>query len=1091
MFKNSKIKMCIVCVILLSFTLFTVYPSFSASGVELKWKVDLGDHAKTFIGPLASDLDGDNQLEIVIVGGTEDYGSDGTVTALDGETGDIIWQVSPGGIGMHSPFEIADLNKDNLPEIVIAAKDGVLVLHGNDGSVYWRNKAAPSEENYLVVLDINADGYPEIFVSRGYGPYHGFDWISELSWDGNILRQTWVWHPCWGGLTIGDTNKDGIFELYQTDRNLDYVGKRDDGPDPYPRGGTGLRALDAETLTPLWNDPTLRCSSHNAMLADVDRNGVQDVIVGLQDGGIAVLNSMDGSVLTTNGKFRQDWFEDMSVHSQPTIFDLDGDRNLEMITANRSSVKIFDLYDWKLDTTLSDDQGFPLITTEPPKVGEITGDGKMDIIAVTGYTQYMYIYSYDPASKTYKIAYKIDGLLNANAFSLVQDVDNDNLNELILSSGTGAVYAFDTPGETQSPPPDSEIQFYSQNRLGAAEFVASPIPQKPVIKNPNPASGSLNQETNPKFSIEVVDFQGDLVDITFSTNTTGTWKEIASYNNVKSGSYSAEAPSMTQKGTKYYWKVSASDGVNANSATYFFSSYSDPPTQDKPTIASDDEKLVANNQTTKDSNGDAVTNIYNWIINDESMTNLLMPFDTRTSNNPLILNEIFADDFESENHNWNTETWNRDTSQKHSGTYSAHASDLVSKSIDTSGAESITISFWYRDHGIDDEDLVVLQFWDGSSYTDVFNLGNTEPEDMWHYYTVQTLEPRYLISSFKIRFAANLKSAGEELWIDDITLATQVRTKDYSGYGNHGTIHGVSWTENGIVGGAYTFDGKNDYIRINDKSALWGANTWPEITIEFWINPKTTRGTTILAKKSPSATYGSYMLGFKSDESSPANTLFFGITNSNGEWIEVSNDVTTALKEGNWYHVVATYKSGPGLSIYLNGTLQANAPTSGNIGQEHTESFYKQPLFIGQDGTGFEWHYFKGTLDELRIYKKALSPEQILQRYVDTNEGGSSQSTIIRADLPTGASWDVHVTPNDSFDDGQTRGAINDPPSNNEGNTNPAGTNRDTNEEPSQNDSNPEIPEFTLIPILILLIAISLGAFLTKRKLKPTLQSRR
>ncbi len=40
----------------------------------------------------------------------------------------------------------------------------------------------------------------------------------------------------------------------------------------------------------------------------------------------------------------------------------------------------------------------------------------------------------------------------------------------------------------------------------------------------------------------------------------------------------------------------------------------------------------------------------------------------------------------------------------------------------------------------------------------------------------------------------------------------ETMTKDYSDYGNDATVTGAVWVPNGVVGGAYSFDGKDDVI---------------------------------------------------------------------------------------------------------------------------------------------------------------------------------------------------------------------------------------------------------------------------------------
>jgi len=483
-----------------SLLLIKIKPASASPGLTLKWTRYLGEYAGTYIGPLAADINGDGKLEIVVTGGTSDPGTDGTVTALDGATGNIIWQVLPGGVGKHTPFEIADINNDGLLEILVFG-NYPLALHGNNGSIYWKNTAVSSYNLFGAVLDIDGDGYKEIFVSSGLGPYQGYAYITSLTYDGKIINQTLCWHPCWGGLTIADANHDGRFELYQGDRSIYY----NPAGDPYKYGGWGVRALDAHTLTPLWNDSDILCSSHVPMLADVDRDGILDVIVanqGSTNGGLAVYNATDGSVLTTGGKYRKALHLGLPSHSQPTVADIDGDGNLEIITCRRSNPKIWDLYDWKLDATL------PVTCIEPPKVGDVTGDGKLDIIAMTGSD--IYIYSYNETSKTYFEADHVTA--SGNAFTLLQDVDNDGYNELIVTTSGGTVRCFDTPAPAPTPRVRSETQFYSERRLGAAEYVPPPGPEAPVISKVSPKDKATNVPIDlSELSFTLTDYQGDLM----------------------------------------------------------------------------------------------------------------------------------------------------------------------------------------------------------------------------------------------------------------------------------------------------------------------------------------------------------------------------------------------------------------------------------------------------------------------------------------------------------------------------------------------------------------------------------------------------
>jgi hypothetical protein len=263
--------------------------------------------------------------------------------------------------------------------------------------------------------------------------------------------------------------------------------------------------------------------------------------------------------------------------------------------------------------------------------------------------------------------------------------------------------------------------------------------------------------------------------------------------------------------------------------------------------------------------------------------------------------------------------------------------------------------------------------------------------------------------------------------------------KDYSSYGNNGTISGATWTSAGVIGGAYVFDG-NDYITVPDSSSV-GPQTstgWSEISIEFWIKVTTNQnGSRIIARKVPWASSGTYMIGFQSS-GSPSNTLFFGVSVPGEEAYaptyedvydgNLSDPLNTVLAVGNWYHVICTYKSGltNGLTIYINGTQRVNLVlndttiSGGGAIQPANYRANDEPLIIGYDGAGRAGsnRYFKGMLDEIKIYSRALSPQQVQQRFKDSKNGQTSSATIVSQETQSGQSWYCQVIPNDKYVDG-------------------------------------------------------------------------
>jgi hypothetical protein len=226
--------------------------------------------------------------------------------------------------------------------------------------------------------------------------------------------------------------------------------------------------------------------------------------------------------------------------------------------------------------------------------------------------------------------------------------------------------------------------------------------------------------------------------------------------------------------------------------------------------------------------------------------------------------------------------------------------------------------------------------------------------------------------------------------------------EDYSGYGNNGTIHGnVQWTNKGIVGGAYVFS--KGFIQIPGSIDLDGGGTWTQLTVECWIYLTASQSNTRIISRIPS-----YEIGLS------GNKLFASlwvIPNSSMPSGYNSVRYGTALNLNTWYHVAFTY-DGTALALYVNGTRVASAAVSLPHGK--IQSSGSNPMYIG-------WFtYFQGKIDEVRVYPKALSSQQIVKRFTETRSGQSSSSTIVPQETVSGQKWVCYVTPNDGDQDGKT-----------------------------------------------------------------------
>ena len=240
---------------------------------------------------------------------------------------------------------------------------------------------------------------------------------------------------------------------------------------------------------------------------------------------------------------------------------------------------------------------------------------------------------------------------------------------------------------------------------------------------------------------------------------------------------------------------------------------------------------------------------------------------------------------------------------------------------------------------------------------------------------------------------------------------TNGATNDYSGYGNNGVVNGSTWVQHGIVGGALSFNG-NDYVTVQEHSnSLGGDGSWSTISVEFWIQASGATSTQTVVFK-PDSTYptSGYGLGYRVQYRSYADgyRVYWIVGNSSAQ-ISLNTRITEGA--GQWHHVVCTYQSGIGLSIYTDGLLRATLAGTGNI-----NATANGLLYIG--GVNSNSGDFVGQMDEVRIYKNVLSPAQIFQRYIETKDGLTANDTIVPQEIAAGDTWVCQVTPNDVWQDG-------------------------------------------------------------------------
>jgi len=516
-------------------------------------------------GVLIADINDDGLEEVIHAG-------KGGVVALKGTDGSIIWRLPNDYVGFSAQPQMADLNKDGILEIIVPLEGnshvkgstaGLLVLHANNRSLYWSKEGLGLETfSSPVICDVDGDDYPEIFfastdISRGLS---GTGRITMLSYNGTILHQTFSWRPCSGGLSIADTDGDGEFELYMGDRYM-YLNSAEYGDNDY---GKGVQSYWARNLTLRWFRSEIFCSSQIPMIADVNKDGILDIIAGDMNGGVVVLNATDGSTI----RIYRGGMGVTPTHYQPSIHDIDGDGNLEMLMADphedtrdpvsqypSDDVVIWDLVAWKVDSRIYIGKSY-----YGPQLADVTGDSKMEIIVCN----YRGVFIFDHEGR---VLDGITGLAGTLNYAVAQDIDGDGYVELVVSSQAGCIYAFDTPARRPNLRPRTEVQFYSEYRLGAAEYVPLLTSQNPIIFHIDPPDQATNVPlTLSQIKFTLVDYQKDTITYVIETNP-----NIGSGSGIVVGhGKCALNISGLEPNTTYTWTLKVTDGTNWTNKTFTF-----------------------------------------------------------------------------------------------------------------------------------------------------------------------------------------------------------------------------------------------------------------------------------------------------------------------------------------------------------------------------------------------------------------------------------------------------------------------------------------------------------------------------------------
>lgn len=266
--------------------------------------------------PVIDDIDGDGRPEIVI--------GSGIMYALDARNQRAKWTF-PLQTTTFSSAAVGDIDGDGRKEVVFGSYDNYLyALDGATGQLQWQFFPRTQIESSPAIADLDGDGQMEVVVGVGSiadvgdkgvyalrGSNGSVKWVHDLGANQRIISSP----------AIGDVDGDGQLEVAigtNTNQLLVFAGQ-----------GNGSQAVIKYEHT------AGKFIESSPGIADIDGDGRMEIVVGSHDFKVYSLEVVPGQ-----RQLRVEWTYTPPAanifFSSPTLADIDGDGNIEVIIGNNN-----------------------------------------------------------------------------------------------------------------------------------------------------------------------------------------------------------------------------------------------------------------------------------------------------------------------------------------------------------------------------------------------------------------------------------------------------------------------------------------------------------------------------------------------------------------------------------------------------------------------------------------------------------------------------------------------------------------------------------------------------------------------------------
>jgi len=325
----------------------------SASSLNLLWHTKIRSISRAT--PTLSDITKDGIPDIIL---TAEDSLGGKIEAYSGSSHKLIWEYRPtlktSGFAS-SPLAI-DLSGDKVPEIIAPSVDGlVYAVDGLLGRKFWisEKKIVNGATTSPLASDFDHEGSIDIAIAGADGHIYFFDGDRGLL----LKRSVYTSLPIVATPALVRINDDDIMDVVVT------------------TGDGGIYTIDGKRKWQIWKYLSKEAISTSPIIANADADKEDEIVVITDGGNLLVFDLSDPNP-------RASYQLKIEVWDTPVAADITRDGIDEIIIPCRDgTVRVFDLYSrnflWKTKVASPDDKILS------PVLADISGDGIPDVFCVS------------------------------------------------------------------------------------------------------------------------------------------------------------------------------------------------------------------------------------------------------------------------------------------------------------------------------------------------------------------------------------------------------------------------------------------------------------------------------------------------------------------------------------------------------------------------------------------------------------------------------------------------------------------------------------------------------------------------------------